>query len=1009
MFKTILQYFLFLSVSLLSAQLTRGTIQSGPIDYIDQLPEIPLCAVPGLTDSFIQNHMEKMKNEYPEIYRRMQIPPVRKKAAQIGDLEKFWVMVHHGSGGTKSEEIVAELLAKGDHTAIWADTAEIKNSTNISAALATSYLKLLEEETPAGSRNSSKGIYDLELEYFGSPPNYDGDGIVDFLFADIYSGAGGYFYPLDQTNQTGSNRRDIVYLDTYASVSYTQGTLSHELQHVIHYNYDQYETVQFNEGLSELATIICGGEYISHAHYLNQADQIGWNWDSDAAHYSMASLFSVYFVEQLGDGAIKEFITMNAGTNPLQGWQAFDQLLTKHNIGQTHKEWLVDWFTANYLDNKSMNSKYGYDLWLPMRARYTAKHLSGNVESAGNTIQDYGSNYIAYESSADSMEITFSATSGGTPYIRSIEYNDSSAVVNTLSNDVKHLVYHYKLDYDNDGIHDSLKVRSALFIVVNQESFSLKYDYVSTGTDASGWTGFEEIAHDDGELDLFTTSDGGQFGFLGWGNNSTGWGWGVKFDPKMAINQLVEIKIVFGFDQEFSGSTTPATADKDFNIHVWEILDDDGNIRDVMTPLYWSTQRASLTGDWTIIDMTPFKDELSNLGPIVIGVVEDDTVGTYFGMDHHVNDENYTYAFNYNDGGTLDELSGFNIGGESLSGWNYLFRTSFYIADSTVPHLTAGFMQNPVFTDELNLFIIGNSMLGSDHMTVTTKNAGYEEILDTHIMAGNDSILVTDNYRIHASGALDINVKGTMRYGRANMDTTFTYNVNYILARVGGDIASRDGNYHIYMPENSLVEDGYVIVGNDDNSPATAKMRTALVDQIHPIYTVSPVGRNLEKGAKISIDTGALDPETISIGYWDGEVWRELHSTLSSDGRRMEGIGIQLGHYTLIPRGSGSPLAISEEAILPTEYSLYQNYPNPFNPETMIHYDIPRGGHVSLVIYDILGRELIHLVNQFQHAGRYDILWDGNNAKGLPAVSGVYFFRISSNGFSQTRKMVLSR
>ena len=98
------------------------------------------------------------------------------------------------------------------------------------------------------------------------------------------------------------------------------------------------------------------------------------------------------------------------------------------------------------------------------------------------------------------MEITFSATSGGTPYIRSIEYNDSSAVVNTLSNDAKHLVYHYELDYDNDGVHDSLKVRSALFIVVNQESFSLKYDYVSTGTDASGCPRIEEIPHDDREL-----------------------------------------------------------------------------------------------------------------------------------------------------------------------------------------------------------------------------------------------------------------------------------------------------------------------------------------------------------------------------------------------------------------------------------------------------------------------------------------------------------------------------
>ena len=75
----------------------------------------------------------------------------------------------------------------------------------------------------------------------------------------------------------------------------------------------------------------------------------------------------------------------------------------------------------------------------------------------------------------------------------------------------------------------------------------------------------------------------------------------------------------------------------------------------------------------------------------------------------------------------------------------------------------------------------------------------------------------------------------------------------------------------------------------------------------------------------------------------------------------------------------------------------------------MIHYDIPKGGHVSLVIYDILGREIIRLVNQYQPAGRYDVLWDGNNAIGSSAVSGVYFFRISSNGFSQTRKMVLSR
>ncbi|MDP6500825.1 MAG: T9SS type A sorting domain-containing protein [Candidatus Marinimicrobia bacterium] len=991
------QYLLFLFFGLLSGQATRATIQSGPIDYLDQLPEIPLCAVPTLTDAFIKDHLEKMKTEYPDIYRRMKAPPVRHKTSQVGDIETFWVFVDDASsGGTKSAEIVAKLMAKGNSTAIWADTAQLKNATNISDALAADYIKLLENTTPAGSRDSSKGIYDLELQYFGDVPNYDGDGIVDFLFADIYTGAGGYFSPQDQSNQTGSNQRDILYLDTYASISYTEGTLSHELQHLIHYNYDSYEEIQFNEGLSEMATMICGGDYISHAHYLSQADQMGWGWDSDASYYAMASLFTLYYVEQLGDGAIKDFIKINAGNNPLQGWRAFDQLLSNYGTGKTHREWLVDWYTANYIDNKLINPKYGYDQWLPMRAKLTAKHLSGKIESTENKVLGYGPNYIVYASSVDSMEITFTSQSGGIPHIRSVEFNDSTAVTNTITEGVKHLVY-----------HDSLKVRSAIFVVVSQENYSMKYDYNSEGTDASGWTGFEEIVYDDGSADVFTTSDGSQFGYLGWGNDHIGWGWGMMFDPKMAINQLVEFKVVLGFEQEFSGSTTPANADKDFNVHVWEIVDDEGNVKDLIDPILWKTSRTSLSGNWSVIDMTPYKDKLSNLGKVVIGIVEDDTIGTYFAMDKNVNGENYTYAFNYNDGGVLDSLSLFSVGGESMAGWNYFMRASFFIADATVPAMKAGFMQNPVFTDELNLFIIGNSVMDADKMLITAKNAGYETVLDAQIVAGNDSILVTDNYRLHASGALDITTKGTFRYGRADIDTTFTYNVNYTLAKVGGDIVSRDKNYIMTIPENSLAEDGYIIVGIDDNSPAAQNI--LLPEKSAPIYIVSPVGKSLEKGARISIEVGDLNPAEVSIGYWDGEAWLELNTMISHDGKRVAGVGTHLGHYTLIPKGSGNPLALDEEKVIPVEYALHQNYPNPFNPETFIHFDLPKSGHVSLMIYDILGRELVSLINQNKPVGRHKVLWNGNNSNGQPAVSGIYFYRISSNGFSQTKKMILTR
>lgn len=993
--KKIIYLFLF-SFGILIGQNTRATIQSGPIDYIDTLPERPLCAVPTLTNDFITSHIERMKRDYPEVYSKMQNPPILSKTSNIGSFEKFWVMVDDEQGGQKSEEIVAELLAKGDYTAIWADTSKISGSPNISKSLADQYIKLLEKSTPLGSRDTTKGVYQLELEYFGSPPNKDGDGIVDFLFADIFSGAGGYFYSLDQTNGAGSNRRDIVYIDTYASISYTEGTISHELQHLIHYNYDTNETIHFNEGLSEMATIVCGGGYISHGHYLNQADQISWAWAGTAADYSMASLFVLYFVEQLGDKSIKDFINLNAGGNPMQGWLAFNQLMTNYGTGLTYRDWLVDWYTANYLNNKVISPKYGYDLWMPMTARTTAMHLSGIVDSPNNTVPIYGVNYISYESSTDSMEITFTSTGSFAPKYRSLEFNDSSLVVNKLTDGTKHLLY-----------HDSLKVNSASFVVVSTENTSMSYNYVSDGTDASGWTGFEEIAYDDGEADLFTTSDGSEFGWLGWGNDFEGRGWGMRFDPKMSVNQLVELKVVVGFDQEFSGSGTPANADKDFNVHFFEIIDTLGNVKPVADPIKWSTSRADITGNWSTIDLTPYKEQLSNLGEIVITIVEDDAIGTYFAMDKNINGKNYTYAYNYDGDQTLSSLANFSVSGSSLAGWNYMFRASFYISDQTLPKLSAGYMQHSIFTDVMKIYVLGNSVMSAENMTITANNAGYESILETLPVASNDSLLMVEQYKLSTSGTLDITVRGTMRYGRSNIDTTFKYNVNYTSSNIGGEIASRDSKYTMSIPEKSLEEDMYLVVGMDLSLPGSEKLLRS--DNLSKIYTIGPVGKQLVKGAHVSIALDGLDYNAVSIGYWDGDDWREIKTQLSDDGLTIEGIGTHLGHYTLISKGSGLPLALDEEELIPTAYSLEQNYPNPFNPETRIFYDIPESGHVTVAVYDLLGREIIKLVDQIQSPGRYNILWKGDDFFGNPVSSGIYIYQMNSGPFKHTKKMIISR
>ena len=161
--------------------------------------------------------------------------------------------------------------------------------------------------------------------------------------------------------------------------------------------------------------------------------------------------------------------------------------------------------------------------------------------------------------------------------------------------------------------------------------------------------------------------------------------------------------------------------------------------------------------------------------------------------------------------------------------------------------------------------------------------------------------------------------------------------------------------------------------------------------------------------AQISFDLKNINPVDVSVGFWDGELWRELNSFVSSDQSTLYTNTKSLGHFALIPKGSGMPLSTDEELLIPTEYALEQNYPNPFNPETRIHYDIASGGNVSLVIYDILGRKIVKLINQYQQPGRYDILWNGNDALGNPVGSGVYLYQLKSGNFSKTKKMVISR
>jgi O-Glycosyl hydrolase len=180
------------------------------------------------------------------------------------------------------------------------------------------------------------------------------------------------------------------------------------------------------------------------------------------------------------------------------------------------------------------------------------------------------------------------------------------------------------------------------------------------------------------------------------------------------------------------------------------------------------------------------------------------------------------------------------------------------------------------------------------------------------------------------------------------------------------------------------------------NSRASLLYHILIVGAIfsHDAYGMSPAGsdRTAISGASINVVQNAAEDSTTVIQYSAALYNAATNALLDS---------LSSGATNTVQFANVAITGVEKAGTsVPRDYSLEQNYPNPFNPSTIIRFTVANPDNVSLSVYDILGRMIATLVDQRLSPGTYQVNWNPNVA------SGVYFYRLHSGSYSETRKMI---
>ncbi|MBD3401558.1 T9SS type A sorting domain-containing protein [candidate division GN15 bacterium] len=269
-------------------------------------------------------------------------------------------------------------------------------------------------------------------------------------------------------------------------------------------------------------------------------------------------------------------------------------------------------------------------------------------------------------------------------------------------------------------------------------------------------------------------------------------------------------------------------------------------------------------------------------------------------------------------------------------------------------------------------------------------------------------VLIFTNYFIYGSSVFTVNTQEQVASTDVNADnlTLTVADLTYLIRVVTGDaspILNRLNPYAQQVSVSTEQRDGRVTVATD----AISSIGTA-----HFVYRVDsdlslgdlrlrPAARDMDltwhrEGDELRILLYDLGHNRIPAGQ------QELFDM------SIDGSGSLELQYAEVADYDGRPYESSYRAgELPSTPSLEQNYPNPFNPSTTIQYALPAASDVTIEVLNLLGQRVRLLVDEYRGPGVHRLVWDGRDESGDRVASGVYFYRIATGDFVDSRKMLL--